>query len=59
MEVERRFSGLGGDRGLRGFRYAQGGLPTSRFVLNYETNMFTPLSFLGFRLATVAFADAA
>ena len=59
LEAERLFSGLGGDRGLRGFRYAQGGLPTSRFVLNYETNMFTPLSFLGFRLATVAFADAA
>ena len=59
LASERLISGLGGDRGLRGFRYGQSGRPTSRFVLNYETNMFTPLSFLGFRLATVAFADAA
>jgi hypothetical protein len=59
LESERLLSGIGGERGLRGFRFGQSELPTSRFVLNYETNMFTPLSFLGFRLATVAFADAA
>jgi hypothetical protein len=34
-------------------------LATSRFVPNYETTLFTPLSLLGFRLAGVAFADAA
>ncbi|KAA9332148.1 hypothetical protein F0P96_11710 [Hymenobacter busanensis] len=48
-----------GERGLRGFSpdsYLRG---SSRFVVNYETNMFTPVSFLGFRLAGIAFADAA
>lgn len=59
LETERLFSGIAGEQGLRGFRPGQTLLPTSRFVLNYETTMFTPLSLLGFRLATVAFADAA
>ena len=59
LETERLFSGVSGEQGLRGFRPGQTLLPTSRFVLNYETTMFTPLSFLGFRLAGVAFADAA
>ena len=54
-----RLGGISNDRGLRGFRAGQTLLPTSRFVLNYETTMFTPVSFLGFRLAGVAFADAA
>lgn len=59
LATERLFNGVTGEYGLRGFRPAQTLLPTSRFVLNYETTMFTPLSFLGFRLAGVAFADAA
>ena len=59
LSNERLYSGISGEQGLRGFRPAQSLLPTSRFVLNYETTMFTPLSFLGFRLAGVAFADAA
>lgn len=50
---------IAGDRGLRGFR--DDGLlrGTSRFVLNYEANVFTPVSFLGFRVAGIAWADAA
>ena len=59
LDAERLFSGISGEQGLRGFHPAGTLLPTSRFVLNYETTMFTPLSFLGFRLAGVAFADAA
>ncbi|WP_375416480.1 hypothetical protein [uncultured Hymenobacter sp.] len=59
FETESLGQGIGGDRGLRGFRAGQSLFPTSRMVLNYETTMFTPLSFLGFRLAGVAFADAA
>ncbi|MBF9143619.1 BamA/TamA family outer membrane protein [Hymenobacter properus] len=51
--------GITNDRGLRGFSPASPVLATSRFVLNYETTLFTPLSLLGFRLAGVAFADAA
>jgi len=48
-----------GDRGLRGFEPATNLRGTSRVVLNYETTVFTPVSFLGFRLAGVLFADAA
>ena len=51
--------GITNDRGLRGFSPASPILATSRFVVNYETTLFTPLSLLGFRLAGVAFADAA
>jgi hypothetical protein len=51
--------GIGNERGLRGFSPSQPIVATSRFVLNYETTLFTPLSLLGFRLAGVAFADAA
>ena len=51
--------GITNERGLRGFSPGLPILATSRFVLNYETTMFTPLSLLGFRLAGVAFADAA
>ncbi|WP_310397674.1 hypothetical protein [Hymenobacter sp.] len=51
--------GITNERGLRGFSPGQPILATSRFVLNYETTLFTPLSLLGFRLAGVAFADAA
>ncbi|WP_100334559.1 BamA/TamA family outer membrane protein [Hymenobacter chitinivorans] len=48
---------IDGNRGLRGFSSDMRG--TSRFVLNYETTVFTPVSFLGFRVAGVAFVDAA
>jgi hypothetical protein len=48
---------IDGNRGLRGFQSDMRG--TSRFVLNYETTVFTPVSFLGFRVAGVAFVDAA
>ena len=51
--------GITNDRGLRGFSPATPILATSRFVVNYETTLFTPLSLLGFRLAGIAFADAA
>ena len=51
--------GITNERGLRGFSPGQPVLATSRFVVNYETTLFTPLSLLGFRLAGVAFADAA
>ena len=51
--------GITNDRGLQGFSPASPIVATSRFVLNYETTLFTPLSLLGFRLAGVAFADAA
>ncbi|AYA37289.1 hypothetical protein D3Y59_09630 [Hymenobacter oligotrophus] len=46
-------------RGLRGFRPEQQLRGRSRFVVNYEANVFTPVSFLGFRLAGIAFVDAA
>ena len=51
--------GINNERGLRGFSSAVPILATSRFVVNYETTVFTPLSLLGFRLAGLAFADAA
>lgn len=50
---------IDGERGLRGFRpdgLLQG---TSRVTFNYEATLFTPVSFLGFRMAGVAFADIA
>ena len=51
--------GITNEYGLRGFSPANPIRPTSRFTLNYETTLFTPLSLLGFRLAGIAFADAA
>ncbi len=44
--------------GIRGFRpdSLQG---QNKFVLNLECNVFTPLSFIGFKIAFVAFADIA
>ncbi|WP_303312572.1 hypothetical protein [Hymenobacter sp. BT730] len=50
---------IDGDRGLRGFRTDGNLRGTSRFVLNYEATLYTPLSFLGFRVAALGFADAA
>ncbi|WP_169515098.1 hypothetical protein [Hymenobacter norwichensis] len=50
---------IDGERGLRGFRGPYDLRGTSRLVLNYETTVYTPVSFLGFRLAGVLFADAA
>ena len=50
---------IAGDRGLRGLSddgFLRG---SSRFVLNYEANVFTPVSFLGFRVAGIAWVDAA
>lgn len=43
--------------GVRGFGGPERG--TRKFVLNYESSLFTPFSFLGFRLALVNFADVA
>ncbi|WP_181305976.1 hypothetical protein [Rufibacter sp. XAAS-G3-1] len=44
--------------GIRGF--SSGDVRGYRkFVLNYETNFFTPLTLLGFRLAIIGFADLA
>jgi hypothetical protein len=51
--------GIENERGLRGFSPGQPILATSRFAVNYETTLFTPLSLLGFRLAGIVFADAA
>lgn len=51
--------GISNDRGLRGFSPASEINPTSRFTVNYETTIFTPVSLLGFRLAVLTFADAA
>ncbi|PRY13679.1 hypothetical protein CLV24_10549 [Pontibacter ummariensis] len=49
---------INNESGLRGFRSHM--LRGSRRVtLNYEANLYTPLSLLGFRLATVLFADVA
>ncbi|WP_347158012.1 hypothetical protein [Pontibacter chitinilyticus] len=46
------------ENGLRGFRsdLIRG---NRRITLNYEANLYTPLSLFGFRLAAVAFADIA
>jgi len=46
-------------RGVRGFSIDEQLRGQSRFLLNYETTVFTPVSILGFRLAAVAFVDAA
>lgn len=45
------------DEGIRGFNSEERG--TRRFVLNYENNLYTPISFVGFRFAIVVFADFA
>ncbi|MVN77958.1 hypothetical protein GO988_16635 [Hymenobacter sp. HMF4947] len=45
--------------GVRGFRPEGQILATSRFLANYEGTLYTPLSLLGFRMAVLAFADAA
>lgn len=50
---------IAGDRGLRGFSDDGVLRGSSRFVLNYEANVFTPVSFLGFRVAGIAWADVA
>ena len=49
---------INNEDGLRGFRsdVLRG---TRRVSLNYEANLYTPLSLFGFRLAAVAFADMA
>jgi len=50
---------IDGERGLRGFQPIEDLRGTSRFVINYETTVYTPVSFLGFRMAAVGFLDAA
>ncbi|MDU0370496.1 hypothetical protein ACFPAF_08845 [Hymenobacter endophyticus] len=50
---------IDGERGLRGFQPEGLLTGTSRVTLNYEVTMFTPVSFLGFRMAALAFADVA
>jgi hypothetical protein len=46
------------EQGLRGFQ--SGALyGTSKFVVNYEANLFPPLNMLGFKFAFIAFADLA
>ena len=52
------FSGISNNQGIRGFSPNPGVRATSRFSINYETTLYTPLSLLGFRLAGIAFADA-
>ena len=53
-------SGVGGVGGaVRGFQPQGQLLPTSRFLVNYEGTVYTPLSLLGFRMAVLAFADVA
>ncbi|WP_162428756.1 BamA/TamA family outer membrane protein [Pontibacter pudoricolor] len=49
---------INNNEGLRGFNseLLRG---SKRLTLNYEANLYTPFSFLGFKLATVAFADVA
>jgi len=49
---------INNENGLRGFRsdLLRG---NQRVTVNYEANLYTPLSVLGFRLAAVAFADVA
>lgn len=49
---------INGEDGLRGFRsdILRG---SRRITINYEANLYTPLSLFGFRLATVVFADLA
>ncbi|SHJ13093.1 hypothetical protein SAMN02745146_2380 [Hymenobacter daecheongensis DSM 21074] len=50
---------IDGERGLRGFQPETDLRGTSRFVINYEATVFTPVSLLGFRMAAVGFLDAA
>ncbi|GAA4016207.1 hypothetical protein GCM10022408_32080 [Hymenobacter fastidiosus] len=50
---------IDGERGLRGFQPTTNLRGTSRFVVNYEATVYTPVSFLGFRMAAVGFLDAA
>ncbi|WP_426490432.1 hypothetical protein [Hymenobacter sp. 102] len=50
---------INGEWGLRGFQPAGLLTGSSRVTLNYEATMFTPVSFLGFRMAALAFADVA
>ncbi|MBX0292271.1 hypothetical protein K3G63_17620 [Hymenobacter sp. HSC-4F20] len=50
---------IDGEHGLRGFQPGGLLLGTSRVTLNYEATLFTPVSFLGFRMAGIAFADVA
>ena len=49
---------INNESGLRGFRsdLLRG---SRRITFNYEANLYTPLSLLGFRLAAVMFADVA
>ncbi|MEJ8803075.1 hypothetical protein [Pontibacter sp. H249] len=49
---------INNENGLRGFRsdLLRG---SRRVTFNYEANLYTPFSLLGFRLAAVAFADMA
>ncbi|WP_229802234.1 outer membrane protein assembly factor [Pontibacter akesuensis] len=49
---------INNESGIRGFRsdMVRG---TRRVSLNYEASLYTPLSLLGFRLATFVFADVA
>ena len=49
---------INNEYGIRGFNAANVS-GTKRFVLNYESNLYTPYSFFGFRLAGVLFADLA
>ena len=51
--------GISNDQGIRGYSPVLPVRATSRYVLSYETTVFTPLSLLGFRLAGIVFADAA
>jgi hypothetical protein len=47
---------INNDGGLRGFsdNYLTG---TKKVIANYEADFFTPLTFLGFKLAVITFAD--
>ncbi|WP_242916295.1 hypothetical protein [Pontibacter liquoris] len=49
---------INNESGLRGFR-SDRVRGSRRVTLNYEANLYTPLSLFGFRLAAVAFADVA
>ena len=51
--------GISDDRGILGFSPNVPILATSRFAFDYEASVFTPFSLLGFRVAGLAFADAA
>ncbi|MDB5261662.1 MAG: hypothetical protein JWQ14_943 [Adhaeribacter sp.] len=59
--INRRFGenllSINRQEGIRGFRTPERG--TRRVVFNYENSLFTPISFLGFRVALVSFADIA